>query len=165
MDGVQLVGVIGLAVVLVLVAATVAVRRHLDGRLRSATQPELGHFGGFGPNRQDRRPDSGSRAPSLAEVGIAVPSDQVTVVQFSGKYCAVCPQARTLVQRVLTDNPEIAHVEVDVADHLDAVRSLDIRRTPTLLIVDGRGRAVHRVSGMPRESELRSALLDLVDHR
>ncbi|MGI8624981.1 MAG: TlpA family protein disulfide reductase [Geodermatophilaceae bacterium] len=167
MDGVQMVGVLGLAVVLVLVAAVVVLRRHFDGRLRSAAPPEPGHSGGFGQNRQGKGPGGSflGGAPSLADAGIALASDQVTVVQFSGEYCAVCPQARALVQRVLQDHPEIAHTEVDVADHLDAVRALDIRRTPTVLIVDGQGRALHRVSGMPRENELRHALADLVDHR
>lgn len=158
MDGVQIVGVVGLAVVLVLVAAVALLRARYDGRLRSADS-----------SADDRRSVPAMTGPggqpSLADAGIPLPADQVTVVQFSGEYCAVCPQARTLIERVLRDHPEIARVEVDVADHLDAVRTLDIRRTPTVLIVDGRGRSLHRVSGMPREGELRQALADLVDSR
>ena len=139
MDGVQLVGVIGLVVVLVLVAGFVILRRRFDGRLRAAVQPER----------------------SLAEVGIALPADNVAVVQFSGEFCAICTPARTLVQRVLRDHPDIARIEVDVAEHLTAVRALDIRRTPTLLIVDEQGEVVHRASGMPREAELRQAVSGL----
>ncbi|MGI8653104.1 MAG: TlpA family protein disulfide reductase [Geodermatophilaceae bacterium] len=142
MDGVQLVGVIGLVVVLVLVAGFVILRRRFDGRLRAAVQPER----------------------SLAEVGIALPADNVAVVQFSGEFCAICTPARTLVQRVLRDHPDIARIEVDVAEHLTAVRALDIRRTPTLLIVDEQGQVVHRSSGMPREAELRQAVSGLAAH-
>ena len=140
MDGVGLFGLIGLAAVLVLVVAIALLRSRYDGRLRSAT-------------------------PSMTEVGIALPADQVTVVQFTGEYCAVCPQAKTLVKRVLRDHPAIAHLEVDVADHLDAVRVLDIRRTPTLIIVDKQGSPVHRASGMPREAELRKAVAELAAAR
>ncbi|MBA3278146.1 MAG: thioredoxin family protein [Geodermatophilaceae bacterium] len=142
MDGVQLVGVIGLVAVLVLVAGFVILRRRFDGRLRAAVQPER----------------------SLAEVGIALPADNVAVVQFSGEFCAICTPARTLVQRVLRDHPDIARIEVDVAEHLTAVRALDIRRTPTLLIVDEQGQVVHRSSGMPREAELRQAVSGLAAH-
>jgi len=142
MDGVQLVGVIGLVVVLVLVAGFVILRRRFDGRLRAAVQPER----------------------SLAEVGIALPADNDAVVQFSGEFCAICTPARTLVQRVLRDHPDIARIEVDVAEHLTAVRALDIRRTPTLLIVDEQGQVVHRSSGMPREAELRQAVSGLAAH-
>lgn len=162
-----MVGLIGLAVVLVLVTGVAVLRRRYDGRLRSAGPPEPGHSGGFGQNRQGSGLGGSflGIGPALGDAGISLPADRITVVQFSGEFCAVCPQARTLVERVLRDHPEVAHVEVDVADHLDAVRALDIRRTPTVLIVDGQGRALHRVSGMPRESELRHALADLVDHR
>lgn len=135
MDGVGVLGVISLAVVLLAVAAIALLRHRIDGRLRTAEGPKL--------------------------FGIALPADRVTVVQFSGEFCAVCPQARTLVERVLRDHPDVAHLEVDVAQHLDAVRALDIRRTPTLLIVDETGRALHRASGMPREAELRRAVAAL----
>jgi len=164
MDDVQTVGVIGLAVVLGLVAAVAVLRGRYDGRLCSTADSVPVWSGGIRQNRQENGVVAGV-APSLGDVGVLLPADSVTVVQFTGEFCAVCPQARTLVERVLRDHPEIAHVEVDVADHLDAVRALDIRRTPTVLIVDALGRVLHRVSGMPRESELRSALSDLVDHR
>lgn len=141
MDGVGVVGLVALAIVALVVAAIALVRGRFDGRLRAAT------------------------APSMADVGIPVPSGRVAVVQFSGEFCAVCPQARTLVERALLDHPAIAHVEVDVAEHLDAVRTFDIRRTPTMIIVDSSGAPVHRVSGMPREAELRQAVGDLAGRR
>lgn len=164
MDGVRVLGVIGLAAVLVLVAVIAVLRERYDGRLRDVGRQEPTLFGGL---RQDRQ-EGGAAArivPFAADAGIALPAGKVTVVQFSGEFCAICPQARTLVQRVLGDHPDIAHVEVDVAEHLQAVRALDIRRTPTLVIVDEQGRAVHRASGMPREAELRQAVSNLAVRR
>jgi len=158
MDGVQLIGMIGLAVVLVLVAAIAILRTRFDGRLLSAANS--------GTARRSVTTETGTDgAPSLADVGISLPASQISVVQFSGEFCAVCPQARTLVERVLRDHPDISHVEIDVAEHLEVVRALGIRRTPTLLIVDRLGRAVHRASGMPREPELRRAIADLAARR
>jgi len=159
-DRVSVQGAIALAAVLLIVAAMAILRVRFDGRVRSAASPAQ-------TNHRAAREAVRASGPeaSLADIGIPLPVDQVTVVQFSGKFCAVCPQTRTLVERVLRDHPGVAHVELDVADHLDAVRALDIRRTPTVLIVDGNGRVLHRVSGMPREGELRQALTDLVDHR
>lgn len=139
MDGIGTLGVIALATVLLVVGAVAVTRRRFDGRVRTATAPRF----------------------TLAQVGIVAPADTVTVVQFSGQFCAICPQARTVVDRVLRDHPDLAQIEVDVAEHPEAVRALDIRRTPTLLIVDEQGEVVHRASGMPREAELRQAVSGL----
>jgi len=163
-DRVSVLGAIALAAVLLIVAAIAILRVCYDGRLRPTADSAPALLGGLLANRQASSGSDGVEM-SLTDVGIAAPDGRVTVVQFSGEFCAVCPQTRTLIERVLRDHPGVAHVEVDVADHLDAVRALDIRRTPTVLIVDGNGRALHRVSGMPREGELRQALTDLVDHR
>lgn len=154
-----MVGVIALGVVLVTVVAIALLRERFDGRIRHAVRRKPARLGGFGQNRP--RGSAPPPAPSLTDVGIVLPAEKITVVQFSGEFCAVCPQARTLVERVLRDHPDIAHVELDVAEHLDAVSALDIRRTPTLLIADKQGRAVHRASGMPREAELHQAVSDL----
>jgi thiol-disulfide isomerase/thioredoxin len=164
-DGVQVLGVIGLAVVLVLVAAVVALRRRFDGRLREAVRPGSPLSGGLRRTRQGGGTVASGVASTLSDLGILLPAERVTVVQFSGEFCAVCPQARTLVERVLRGHPDIAHLEVDVAEHLTAVRALDIRRTPTLLIVDEQGYPRHRVSGMPREGELHEALAELTAKR
>ncbi|MDQ3715194.1 MAG: thioredoxin family protein [Actinomycetota bacterium] len=153
-------GVVGLAMVLLVVGAVALLRRRFDGRIRTAVRAKPRTLGGLPANRQE------GRLADVAELSFAgldnvLPADRVTVVQFSGEFCAVCPQARLLVERVLRDHPEIDHVELDVAEHLEAVRALDIRRTPTVIIADKQGRAVHRLSGMPREAELRQALAEL----
>lgn len=136
-------GVITLVVVLMVIGAVALVRRRYDGRVRHAAPAQAAAV---------------SNAPSLRDFGVRLPAEQIAVVQFSGQFCASCPQARTLVERVLLDNPGVGYVDVDVAENLDAVRAFGIRRTPTLIITDRHGRAVHRASGMPREAELRQAL-------
>jgi thioredoxin-related protein len=48
---------------------------------------------------------------------------------------------------------------VDAESHLDEVRELDVRRTPTLFYLDREGRLIGRSSGAPRPEEL-TALVD-----
>lgn len=152
-----MIGIVSLVVVVVLVVAVAVLRTRLDGRLRSTTPGESE----FGPKPAEHGDPSGVVAPPLSEHGIALPPDRITVVQFTAEFCASCQHARTLVERVLRDHRGIGHLEVDVADHIPAVRALDIRRTPTLVMFDGHGRAIYRASGIPREGELRKALSSL----
>jgi len=165
----RLLGVVALAAVLLAVLAVALLRRRYDGRFHSAADSRRSAVPATSATAAPAAVNEAGTEPapavSLADVGIALPSERVTVVQFSGEFCATCPQARTLVERVLQDHPEIAHLEVDVADHLEAVRALDIRRTPTLVIVDRQGRLISRASGMPREVELREAVSALAARR
>jgi hypothetical protein len=58
--------------------------------------------------------------------------------------------------------PGVRHVEVDAESHLDAVRALDIWRTPTVLIVDGNGEVARRASGAPTRVQLMTAVNDVL---
>jgi hypothetical protein len=49
-------------------------------------------------------------------------------------------------------------VEVDAESHLDLVRRLHVRRTPTVLVLDAEGRIVRRASGQPRRADVVAAL-------
>lgn len=53
-------------------------------------------------------------------------------------------------------------IEVDAESNLDLVRRLDIRRTPTLLVLDGQGVIRRRATGLPKRSEVVAALADVV---
>ncbi|GLY93372.1 hypothetical protein Acsp02_06280 [Actinoplanes sp. NBRC 103695] len=59
--------------------------------------------------------------------------------------------------------PGVRHVEVDAECHLDAVRALNIWRTPTLLILDGEGREVRRATGVPGKPQLIAVLGQVLD--
>jgi thiol-disulfide isomerase/thioredoxin len=52
----------------------------------------------------------------------------------------------------------VRHVEIDAESHLDLVRRLDVRRTPTVLVLDAAGRVVRRASGQPRPVDVVAAL-------
>jgi hypothetical protein len=52
----------------------------------------------------------------------------------------------------------VAHVEIDAESRLDLVRRLDIRRTPTVLVLGADGRIVRRAGGQPRKADVLAAL-------
>jgi len=58
--------------------------------------------------------------------------------------------------------PGVAHVEIDAEDHLDLVRELDIRRTPTVLFLDADGVQRKHASGLPRKADVIAALGDII---
>jgi thiol-disulfide isomerase/thioredoxin len=97
----------------------------------------------------------------LERLGV-VAGTPVTLVQFSSAFCAPCRATRVVCADVARTVEGVRHVEVDAGSHLDAVRALDIRRTPTVLVVDGAGRVVGRAVGAPTKAQVLDAVGELV---
>lgn len=83
---------------------------------------------------------------------------RATLVQFSSSFCAPCRTTRHVLAAVAAEQDGVVHVEIDAESNLDLVRSLDIMRTPTTLILDARGVEVARASGVPRRDQVLAAL-------
>jgi thiol-disulfide isomerase/thioredoxin len=83
---------------------------------------------------------------------------RATLVQFSTAFCQPCRATRRVLADVTRDVPGVAHIEIDAESHLELVRRLDIRRTPTVLVLDEAGRVVRRASGQPRKVDVLAAL-------
>ena len=98
---------------------------------------------------------------TLARLGVT-PHTPVTLLQFSSAFCAPCRTTRVLCADVSAHVPGVRYVEVDAESHLDAVRALDIWRTPTLLIVDGQGQVRRRASGAPTRAQLMAAVAEVL---
>jgi thiol-disulfide isomerase/thioredoxin len=86
---------------------------------------------------------------------------RATLLQFSSAFCAPCRAVRRVSTEVADLVPGVQHVEVDAESHLDAVRALDIWRTPTLLLLEADGRVVRRATGVPGKAQLVAALGEL----
>ena len=84
--------------------------------------------------------------------------ERATLLQFSSAFCAPCRAARRTLGEVAAVVPGVRHVEVDAESDLDLVRRLGVMRTPTTLVLDGRGREVTRASGAPTKDQVLSAL-------
>ena len=131
----MLAGAIVVAAVLVVATVAAFALRRRDGRLKEARQQSL----------------------TVAELGQPFGA-RATLLQFSSSFCAPCRAARQLLAEVAARDTGIAHVEVDVADRLDLVRSLDVRRTPTVFVLGPQGQITRRASGLPSREDVLAAV-------
>jgi thiol-disulfide isomerase/thioredoxin len=107
--------------------------------------------------------------PAAVDVPLLGPADlgadlgeRATLVQFSSAFCQPCRATRRILEDVSRDVAGVAHVEIDAESHLELVRRLDVRRTPTVLVLDAEGRVVRRASGQPRRVDVIAALGEAV---
>jgi len=84
--------------------------------------------------------------------------ERVLLLQLSSPVCAPCRQAAGVLGGLAATTAGVVHVEVDVAEHPDVARSLHVLRTPTTVAFDRVGGELLRISGVPRVTELASAL-------
>ena len=105
--------------------------------------------------------DASPHSAVLAGLGVT-PGTPVTLLQFSSAFCAPCRATRVLCADVAERVPGVRHIEVDAESHLDAVRALDVWRTPTVLLVDSALSVRRRASGAPTRAQLLAAMADLL---
>lgn len=158
----------GLVVLLVALLAATAFglwRRQTDGRFSSGRRAAR-------PGERRETPDVSAPDPSAATapdgptpwaaLTAVLPDltlgERATFVQFSSAFCAPCRTTRVLLADVADKEPGVVHVEVDAEEHLALVRELDVRRTPTTLILDPSGVELARAAGAPRREQVLAAL-------
>jgi thiol-disulfide isomerase/thioredoxin len=147
--------------VLVLLATTVVglVWRARQGRFRDVRSCGMGRPGPSGGTGRagGRSEPANSLFGTLTQLGEA-PGERATLLQFSSAFCAPCRATRSILADVAKAIPGVRHVEVDAESHLDVVRSLNILKTPTTLVLDKDGRVAQRASGQPRKEHILAAL-------
>ena len=111
--------------------------------------------------RRDGTPAAARTVLAPDDLGAAL-GERATLVQFSTAFCQPCRATRRVLDEVSLLVPGVAHVEVDAESHLDLVRRLDVRRTPTVLVLDATGAVVRRASGQPRKADVLAALAEAV---
>ena len=132
---------------LALATATGLLYRTRNGTMRPA-RPAAGGPAGPAP-----------AGPGLTTADLGAPlGARATLVQFSTAFCAPCRATRQVLADVAAMTDGIAHVEIDAESHLDLVRRLDVRRTPTVLVLGPDGRIARRASGQPRKADVIAAL-------
>ena len=100
---------------------------------------------------------SSSIAISSQDIGADLGS-RVTLVQFSSAFCTPCRATRALLTDITADLSDVKHVDIDAEKNLDLVRRLDIRSTPTTLVLDKSGKEVGRAVGAPKRAEVVATL-------
>jgi thiol-disulfide isomerase/thioredoxin len=148
-------GIVVLIVVLVAATAFGLWRRRGDGRMRDISArgplPVADDAPTVGMDEAD--------GATLDERELGVPlGAEATLVQFSTAFCQPCRATRRILDEVSSMVEGVVHVEIDAEAHLDLVRRLDIRRTPTVLILDREGIIRKRASGLPRKVDVIAAV-------
>lgn len=135
-----------LIVILILVLSTVfgLWRRHVDGKVRKVENTTL--------LRTLETGETVSNNVSETLLGESLGS-QATFVQFSSKICGTCHQTRATILDVIGGMPGVKLVEISVETGLGLWDTrFNIRRTPTVLILDVGGVVrVRAVGGMRKE--------------
>jgi thiol-disulfide isomerase/thioredoxin len=100
-----------------------------------------------------------SSGPDITDAELGGPlGSRATLLQFSSAFCAPCRATRRVLAEVAGMTDGVAHLEIDAESHLDLVRRLDVRRTPTVFVLGPDGRIAHRASGQPRKADVIAAL-------
>lgn len=125
-------------------------RRRQDGRIR-----------GVDPRAGSGAADHRERLVS-ADIGAPL-GERATLVQFSTAFCQPCRATRRILAGVAEEVVGVSHVEIDAESHLDLVRRLDVRRTPTVFVLDAEGVVVRRAVGQPRPADVIAAVGEAID--
>jgi thiol-disulfide isomerase/thioredoxin len=152
-------GLIALVAALAVAVVTGLAWRRNNGRIRGV--PGSTDTPGT-PRGQASGGVAAGTGPLLTSVELGLPLGQrATLVQFSTAFCAPCRATRRILAEVAGMVDGVEHVEIDAESHLDLVRRLDIRRTPTVLVVGPDGRIAKRASGQPRKADVIAAVGEL----
>jgi len=92
-----------------------------------------------------------------AVIGVELGS-RVTMVQFSSAFCSPCRATKALLEDMVKTMPDVRYAHIDAESHLELVRELDIRSTPTTLFLNGEGVEVGRAMGTPKRSQVMAAV-------
>ena len=83
---------------------------------------------------------------------------RATMVQFSSAFCAPCKATHALLSQMVIPMEDVKHVHIDAESHLELVRELDIRSTPTTIFLNREGIEVGRAAGTPKREQVIEAL-------
>ena len=83
---------------------------------------------------------------------------RATMVQFSSAFCTPCRATHSLLSQMVLTMDDVKHIQVDAESHLELVRELDIRSTPTTIFINKDGIEVGRAAGTPKREQVLEAL-------
>jgi thiol-disulfide isomerase/thioredoxin len=86
---------------------------------------------------------------------------RATMVQFSSAFCTPCRATHSLLAQMVLTMDDVKHIQVDAESHLELVRELDIRSTPTTLFINKDGVEVGRAAGTPKREQVLAALSNI----
>lgn len=165
--GLAILGIVGVVLVTLLAAAVLLPLRRSTGSSAASEDSPGGPDAGPEGTRRDLRAvpapgtDGALVVRGVLPRDLAAPVGGLALLQLSSQFCADCRASRAVLTDVATEVPGTTVREVDVAMRPELVRLLDIRRTPTTLVVDPAGVELARRVGVPRRADLLATLAPL----
>ena len=92
-------------------------------------------------------------------IGVEASISGAEVLLFTTELCSKCPQVRKNLQA-----KNINFAEIDVTDRLDLASKLQIKQTPTILVVNRDGQIRSRLSGSISQKNLSDLQLSELSH-
>ncbi len=129
----------------------------VPGSRMAGERVPAGRQPGHRPAAQQEPEFPGGARLTATEIGQPL-GTRATLVQFSTSFCAPCRVTRRVLAEVAGMTDGVAHVEIDAESRLDLVRRLDVRRTPTVLVLGPDGQITRRASGQPRKADVIAAI-------
>jgi thiol-disulfide isomerase/thioredoxin len=151
----------GIAILAVAVVAALGFgiyRHRVDGRFRRETTLVAHRDRDLDGPQVSFRAEGEAWTSIRAAVADAELGERATLVQFSSSFCAPCRTTRVLLGDVAAREEGVVHLEIDAEQHLELVRALDVRRTPTTLVLDAQGAEITRAAGAPRREQVLAVL-------
>lgn len=110
--------------------------------------------------RREGRFDEASGRFAPADLGIVkLDRPSAVVVEFFGVDCAPCVTVQKRIAKVAAEVPDVQVVSIDAGARIDVADRHEVRRVPTLFVLDPDLRVIWRASGVPSEDAIRTALL------
>jgi thiol-disulfide isomerase/thioredoxin len=85
-----------------------------------------------------------------------------TLLQFSTELCSPCRSTHAVLAAIAGEQPEIAHIDVDLTHRADLANKFNILQTPTTLILDRNGTIRARIGGALKRETVTAELENLL---
>ena len=105
-----------------------------------------------------RRKETANGPKLTAEIIGTALGSRATMVQFSSAFCSPCRATKALLEDMVGKMSDVRYAHIDAESHLELVRQLDIRSTPTTLFLNSDGVEVGRAMGTPKRSQVIDAI-------
>ena len=92
-------------------------------------------------------------------IGVEASISGAEVLLFTTELCSKCPQVRKNLQA-----KNINFAEIDVTNRLDLASKLQIKQTPTILVINRDGQIKTRLSGSISQNDLSELQLSELSH-
>jgi thiol-disulfide isomerase/thioredoxin len=110
--------------------------------------------------RREGRFDQAEGRFTPADLGVVkLDRPSAVLVEFYGEDCAPCVTVQKRIGKIAEEVPDVQIVSIDAGARMDVADRHEVRRVPTLFVLDPDLRVIWRASGVPSEDAIRTALM------